>query len=103
MGISEIGPLSQDFTNYLLEPPSLLTLGVRLSSCRGAKGTRYGNISRATSARVRLQNSKTGQDVVTVANHSFLSSNEIHHPAEEDGVRIGDVFDSCLELDVAFM
>lgn len=40
---------------------------------------------------------------MTVANHGFLSSNEVYHPAEENGVRIGDVVDSRPKLDVAFM
>lgn len=97
----ELGPLPQDCTNYLLEPPSLLTLGVRLSSGRGAKGTRYENTTQATSAGVRLRSPKTGQDVITVAYHGFLFSNEVYHPTEEDGVRIGDVIRP--ELDVAFM
>lgn len=99
----ELGPLPQDCTNYLLEPPSLLTPGVRLSSGRGAKGTIYENTSQATSAGVRLRNSKTGQDVVTVAHHGFLYSNEVYHPTEEDGVRIGEIIDSRPELDVAFI
>ncbi|MCJ1347970.1 hypothetical protein MMC31_006200 [Peltigera leucophlebia] len=99
----ETGPLPQDCTNYLLEPPSLLTPGVRLSSGRGAKGTSYENTTQATSAGVRLRNSSTGQDVVTVAYHGFRFSNEVYHPTEEDGVRIGDVIDSRPELDVAFM
>ena len=99
----ELGPLPQDCTNYLLEPPSLLTPGVRLSSGRGAKGTIYENTSQATSAGVRLRNSKTGQDVVTVAHHGFLYSNEVYHPTGEDGVRIGEIIDSRPELDVAFM
>lgn len=97
------GPLPEDCTNYLLEPPSLLTPGVRLSSGRGAKGTVYENISQATSAGVRLRNSRTGQDVVTVANHGFLYSNEVYHPTEEDGVRIGEIVDRRPEYDVAFM
>ena len=100
----ELGPLPQDCTNYLLEPPSLLNPGVRLSSGRGAKGTGYENTSQATSAGVRLRNSKTSQDVVTVAYHGFLFLNEVYQPTEEDdGVRIGDVIDSRPELDVAFM
>lgn len=60
-GFSEIGPLPQDCTNYLLGPHSLLTPGVRPSSDRGAKGTRYENTSQATSAGVRLRNSRTYQ------------------------------------------
>ena len=99
----ELGPLPQDCTNYLLEPPSLLNPGVRLSTGRGAKGTRYENKSQATSAGVRLRNSKTGQDVVTVAYHGFPFLNKVYHPTEENGVRIGDDIDSLPELDVAFM
>lgn len=74
----DLGLLPQDCTNYLLELPSLLILGVRLSSGRGAKGTRYENTTQATSAGVRLRSSKTGQDVVTVAYHGFLFSNEVY-------------------------
>lgn len=41
--------------------------------------------------------------MVTVANHGFLISNEVYHPTQEDGVRIGDVVYSRPELNVAFM
>lgn len=98
----EIGPLHR--LSY--RAPSLLTSGVRLSSGRGAKGARYENKSQATSAGVRLRNSRTGQagqDVVTVANHGFPFSSEVYHPTEEGDVRIGDVVDFRPELDVAFM
>lgn len=40
---------------------------------------------------------------MTVAHHGFLYSNEVNHPIEMDGVRIGEIVDRRPELDVAFM
>lgn len=101
--IPMIGPLLEDSTNYLSQPASLLTPGVRLSSGRGAPGTLYENASRATSAGVRLRNSLNHREVITVANHGFLFSDEVYHPSEEDGDRVGDVVGRRPELDIALV
>lgn len=101
--IPEIGPLPVDYTNYLKEVPSLMTPGVRLTSGRGAAGTRFENLSQATSAGIRLRNVTNGQDMMTVANHGFSFSSEVYHPGEEDGSKIGEVVRKYPELDVAFV
>lgn len=100
-GFPEIGPLPQDCTNNRLEPPSLLTPVVHLSSGRRAKETRYEITSQATSTGVRLGYSRTGQVVVMVAYHGLLFLKEVY-TIEEDGVR-GDVVNARPELYVVSM
>jgi hypothetical protein len=101
--IPQIGPLPEDYTNYLLDPGSLISPGVRIASGRKAPRTSHENKSLATTAGVRLRNSR-GQDFMTVANNGFLFSPEVYHPsADEDGVKIGDVVQTYPELDVAFV
>lgn len=100
--IPEIGPLPVDCTNYLKEEPSVITPGVRMASGCGAAGTRFENLSQATSAGIRLRN-VNGQDMMTVANHGFSFSSEVYHPAEEDGNKIGEVVSRYPEIDVALV
>ncbi len=98
---AETGSLPQDTTNYLREPSAILTPGVRVSCGRGAPDTQSGDASFATSAGVRLRNTRSGLEAITLANHGFLFSDELFHPNEEDGIKTGDVFTRRPELDIA--
>lgn len=94
-------PLAEDCTNYLLEPPCLLSPGVHYVFHQVAKPRVQ--FMKIYPKRPHLRNSRTGQDVVTVANHGFLYSTEVYHPTEEDGVRIREIVDRRPEYDNAFM
>ena len=98
-----IGPLPQDATNYLNEPHvGKLSPGVRVASGHWTEQGEYTNVIASTTCGVRLR--KGTQDVVTVANHGFLSSTEVYHPdPAAGGVVIGQIVDRYPELDIAMV
>lgn len=51
--VREIGTLPVEYTNYLIEQPSLIAPGARSSSGCGTSGTRSADVSQASSAGIR--------------------------------------------------
>ncbi|PKX90721.1 uncharacterized protein P174DRAFT_376226 [Aspergillus novofumigatus IBT 16806] len=91
--------LPQDDSNYLRR--LCLTPGCRVESGMGSPGSGYGSVNSATTLGVKLRNVR-GEEVVTVAHHGFLLSNEVYHP-RVGGDMIGTVSDTRPELDIAFV
>ena len=96
----QIGPLPQDGANYLDEPQwGFLTPGMRISIGIFTSGP-YENAVISSTSGVRLR--KNTVERITVANHGFLTEEEVFHPSEY-GVKIGDVEERYDELDIAMV
>lgn len=91
--------LPQDDSNYLRN--ASLTPGCRLEWGLGPPGSANEFANCATTSGVKIRNSR-GEDALTVAYHGFQLSTEVYHPrATAD--KIGEVFDTRPELDVALV
>ncbi|KAJ5184433.1 hypothetical protein N7491_007702 [Penicillium cf. griseofulvum] len=97
--VTIFGPLPQDHYNYLQD--SFLSPGCRVESGYGLPGSRSESTASASSAGVKLRNLR-GEEVLTVANHAFLYSDEVYHPYVHHE-KIGDVIDTRPELDISFV
>ncbi|KAE8413254.1 hypothetical protein BDV36DRAFT_304269 [Aspergillus pseudocaelatus] len=97
--MNSLDSLPQDDSNYLRRV--CLTPGCRVESGLSSPGSRYGSVDSATTLGVKLRNVR-GEEVVTVAHHGFLLSNEVHHPRIGEDM-IGTVSDTRPELDIAFV
>jgi hypothetical protein len=75
-----IGPLPQDGTNYLREPSwRIFNSGVRISTGSATGSGTYADAVQSTTCGILLR--KGASKCVSVANHGFLASNEVFHPA----------------------
>jgi hypothetical protein len=96
-----IGPLPQDGTNYLREPSwRILNPGVRISTGSATSSGTYADTVQSTTCGILLR--KGVSKCVSVANHGFLASNEVFHPAA-NGDKIGDIVNRYPELDIAMV
>lgn len=96
-----IGPLPQDSNNYLHDPRwGVLNPGVRVSTGSATGSGTYANAIQSTTCGILLR--KGPSMFVSVANHRFLASDEVFHPAA-DGDKIGDIVDRYPELDIAMV
>ncbi|KAJ6083541.1 hypothetical protein N7467_007676 [Penicillium canescens] len=97
---SAAGTKSQDNSNYLRR--SVLTPGCRIESGFGLPGASTEFTNAATTCGIKIRN-HAGEEVLTVANHGFLSSKEVYHPFMNGGDLIGEVVDARAELDIALV
>lgn len=97
---STAGIRIQDTSNYLRY--STLTPGCRVECGFGLPGTPNEFSNAATTCGVKLRN-LAGEEVLTVSNHGFLTSKEVHHPFVNGGDLIGEVVDTRPELDIALV
>ncbi|KAJ5512082.1 hypothetical protein N7463_001634 [Penicillium fimorum] len=98
--VSAAGAAPQDDSNYLRR--SVLTPGCRIESGFGLPGTPTEFKNAATACGIRIRN-LAGEEMLTVANHGFLSSEEVYHPFVNGGDLIGEVVDARPELDIALV
>lgn len=90
----------QDTHNYLQESFSL-TPGCRIECGFGPAGSNTENVNAATTLGLKLKH-VDGREILTVAHHAFLASQEVFHP-HAGADKIGRVIDTRPELDVAFV
>ncbi|KAI9677216.1 MAG: hypothetical protein M1829_002790 [Trizodia sp. TS-e1964] len=90
----------QDNTDYLFQD-NYISPGVQLGSASFAPDGSSLASSRSTTAGLLLRNAH-GQQRMTVANHGFLDSTEVYHPAL-NGTRIGEVVERWLALDTGLV
>ncbi|KAJ5419875.1 uncharacterized protein N7487_003425 [Penicillium crustosum] len=84
--------------------PSLrlaLTPGCRIESGLGLSGAPAEFTNAATTCGIKIRN-LAGEEMLTVANHDFLSSKEVYHPFV-NGDLVGDIIDTRPELDIALV
>ena len=94
------GTIVQDNSNYLRQ--SALTPGCRVESGPVEPGTLAASVTAATTCGIKMRN-LLGEEVLTVANHGFLSSRKVYHPFVNGGDLIGNVIDTRPELDIALI
>ena len=94
------GTIVQDNSNYLRQ--SALTPGCRVESGPVEPGTLAASVTAATTCGIKMRN-LPGEEVLTVANHGFLSSRKVYHPFVNGGDLIGNVIDTRPELDIALI
>ncbi|KAJ5543359.1 hypothetical protein N7461_009362 [Penicillium sp. DV-2018c] len=97
--VSDAGAAPQDGANYLRR--SVLTPGCRIESGLWHSGAPTEFTTAATTCGIKICN-LAGEEMLTVSNHGFLSSEEVYHPSA-DGDLIGKVVDSRPELDIALV
>ena len=98
--VSAAGTALQDDSNYLRR--SLLTPGCRIESGFGPSGTPTEFTNAATTCGIKIRN-LAGEEMLTVANHGFLLSEEVYHPFVNGGDLIGEVVDTRPKLDIALV
>lgn len=75
--VSAAGAAPQDDSNYLRR--LVLTPGCRIESGFGLSGTSTESTNAATTCGIKIRN-LAGEEMLTVTNHGFLSSEEVYHP-----------------------
>ncbi|KAI2731885.1 hypothetical protein CBS147332_1024 [Penicillium roqueforti] len=96
---TSLRPLPQDTHNYLQY--SFLSPGYRIESGYSLSDSSYKSTTRASSAGVKLRNSK-GEEALSIAYHGFPISSEVYHLDTHQEI-IGDVINIRPELDVALV
>jgi hypothetical protein len=93
----------QDTTNYLQSDLRTLFLGVRVESGLTSRQGGYLNATTASSAGILLRSIHEGPRL-TVSNHSFLNTDDVHHPSSHiTGVCIGQITERFEHLDIALV
>ncbi|CRG90762.1 hypothetical protein PISL3812_07807 [Talaromyces islandicus] len=96
-----IGSLPQDRTDYLREPGwGIISPGVRVSTGFAVNSGLSSDTVLSTTCGVLMR--KGGTRRVSVANHGFVQTCEVYHPAY-DGDKIGDIVNRSPELDIAMV
>ncbi|KAJ9487233.1 hypothetical protein VN97_g6072 [Penicillium thymicola] len=100
--VSADGTTPQDDSNYLRR--LVLTPGCRVESGVGLPSTSTEFINAATTCGVKIRN-LVGEEMLTVAHHEFLSSDEVYHPFIDGGDLdlIGEVVDDRPKLNIALI
>lgn len=95
------GPMLQDTTNYIHEPNwDILSPGMRVSTEYAAYSKVYADAVPSTTSGILLRKDTTCY--MTVANHTFLNSQEVFHPTPS-GDKIGDIVDRYPERNIAMV
>ncbi|MCJ1239519.1 hypothetical protein MMC14_007515 [Varicellaria rhodocarpa] len=99
---SGVGPLPQDGHNYLLDPAwGVITPGMRVTTGELINVGGYATLIQSSTSGVRVR--KGTKDRMTVSAHSFLYSNDVHHPDHYESDKLGVIMERYESLDVAMV